>query len=299
MNIVFMGTPDFSVPSVEKLLKSKHKILSVVTAPDKQRGRGRKISFSPVKEFALKNNLPVLQPEKLMDENFISELKNLNADLIVVVAFRILPKEVFTIPKFGSFNLHGSLLPKYRGAAPIQWAIMKGEKETGVTTFALAEKVDTGLIYLQEKINIDAEDDFGSLHDKMSIVGARAVLDTVNLIETRNYNFIKQDDSLASRAPKITKETAKIDWNNSAENIHNQIRGLSPFPGAYFMHNDKVIKIYRSEIGDKTDLLPSEILQTKTELFIGCEDRNLKILELQKEGSRRMTTEEFLRGYSF
>ncbi|HED08807.1 MAG TPA: methionyl-tRNA formyltransferase [Ignavibacteria bacterium] len=299
MNIVFMGTPDFSVPSLETLIKSKHKISAIVTAPDKQRGRGRKISYTPVKEFALKNNVPVLQPEKLKDENFISELKKINADLFVVVAFRILPPEVFTIPKYGSFNLHGSLLPKYRGAAPIQWAIMKGEKETGVTTFALAEKVDTGKIYLQEKISIKAEDDFGSLHDKMSILGAKVVLDTVNLIDEQNFNLIKQDNSFSTPAPKITKETAKINWNNPAEKIHNQIRGLSPFPGAFFIHKDKVIKIYKSEINKNNDLMPSEILQTKNELFIGCGEKCLKILELQKEGSRRMTTEEFLRGFSF
>ena len=290
MKIVFMGTPDFSVPSIEILLNSKHKISAAVTTPDKQRGRGRKISYSPVKEFALKNNLPVLQPEKLKDENFINELKNINADLFVVVAFRILPKEVFTIPKFGSFNLHGSLLPKYRGAAPVQWAIMKGETETGFTTFALAEKVDTGSVYLQEKINIDAEDDFGSLHDKMSIAGAKAVLDTVNLIESGNYNLLKQDDSLASPAPKITKETARINWNNSAENIHNQIRGLSPFPGAYFLHNEKVIKIYKSKIFKTENLNPAEIKQTKKELYIGTGNGTLEILELQREGSRRMTT---------
>ena len=299
MNLVFMGTPDFSVPSLKILLNSKYNVSAVVTAPDKQRGRGRKVSFTPVKEFALENNLPVLQPEKLKDEDFISELKKINADLFVVVAFKILPPEVFTIPKYGSFNLHGSLLPKYRGAAPLQWAIMKGETETGVTTFALAEKVDTGSIYLQEKIKIESEDDFGSLHDKMSEVGARAVLETLNLIESGNFTLKQQDDSLASPAPKITKETAKIDWNNSAENIHNQIRGLSPYPCAFFIHTDKVIKIYKSEIAEKSELPPSKILQTKTELFIGCGDGSLKILVLQREGSRRMTTEEFLRGYSF
>ena len=299
MNIVFMGTPDFSVPSLEILLNSKHKISAVITAPDKQRGRGRKVSYTPVKDFALKNNIPVLQPEKLRDENFISELKKINADLFVVVAFRILPPEVFTIPKYGSFNLHGSLLPKYRGAAPIQWAIMKGEKETGVTTFALAEKVDTGKIYIQEKINIEAEDDFGSLHDKMSILGAKVVLDTVNLIDEQNFNLIEQDNSLSTPAPKITKETAKIDCTNSSVNIHNQIRGLSPYPDTFFIYNDKVIKIYKSELTGDINLSPSAIMQTKKELFIGCGDNSLKILELQKEGSRRMKTEEFLRGFSF
>jgi len=299
MNIIFMGTPDFSVPSLEILLNSKHNISAVVTAPDKQRGRGRKVSYTPVKDFALKNNIPVLQPEKLKDENFISELKEINADIFVVVAFRILPSEVFTIPKYGSFNLHGSLLPKYRGAAPIQWAIMKDEKETGVTSFALEEKVDTGKIYLQEKINIDEKDDFGSLHDKMRIIGAKVVLDTVDLIEEQKFILIQQDGSFTSPAPKIKKETARIDWTNSSVNIHNQIRGLSPYPCAFFIHNKKMIKIYKSELVDRNDLSPSKILQTKTELYIGCGKRCLKILELQKEGSRRMKTEEFLRGFSF
>ena len=299
MNIVFMGTPDFSVPSLEILLKSKHKISAVVTAPDKQKGRGRKITSTAVKECAIKNNIQILQPNNLKDENFINESKKINADLYVVVAFRILPKEVFTIPKYGSFNLHGSLLPKYRGAAPIQWAIMKGETETGVTTFSLAEKVDTGSIYLQEKIIINAEDDFGSLHDKMSLVGAKVILETVNLIESGKYLLKYQDDSLASPAPKITKETALINWKNSAKNIQNLIRGLSPFPGAFFIHNKKIIKIFKSEILNRSNLTPSKILQTKTELFIGCGEGSLKILELQKEGSRRMKTEEFLRGFSF
>ncbi|PJA98457.1 MAG: methionyl-tRNA formyltransferase [Ignavibacteriales bacterium CG_4_9_14_3_um_filter_30_11] len=299
MNIVFMGTPDFSVPSLEILLKSKHKISAVVTAPDKQKGRGRKITSTAVKECAIKNNIQILQPNNLKDENFINESKKINADLYVVVAFRILPKEVFTIPKYGSFNLHGSLLPKYRGAAPIQWAIMKGETETGVTTFSLAEKVDTGSIYLQEKIIINAEDDFGSLHDKMSLVGAKVILETVNLIESGKYLLKYQDDSLASPAPKITKETALINWKNSAKNIQNLIRGLSPFPGAFFIHNKKIIKIFKSEILNRSNLTPSKILQTKTELFIGCGEGSLKILELQKEGSKRMKTEEFLRGFSF
>ena len=215
-----------------------------------------------------------------------------------MVAFRILPKEVFTIPPKGSFNLHGSLLPKYRGAAPIQWAVIKGEKETGLTTFALAEKVDTGNIYCQEKIKIKDDDNFGTLHDKMSELGAELVLKTVEIIESGNYTLLEQDNSNASPAPKITKEIQQINWNRPAAEIHNLIRGLSPYPGAFFYNNDRHLKVYSSKLSvEKLD--PGEIKQTKTRLHIGCSDTALEILELQQEGKRRMNTEEFLRGYDF
>ncbi len=300
MKIVFMGTPDFSIPSLKILLTSKHKILAVVTQPDKERGRGQKVSFTPVKEFAVENNIPVYQPEKLKgNEEFVKQMKSLKPDLFVVVAFRILPKEVFEIPKFGSFNLHGSYLPKYRGAAPIQWALINGETETGLTTFKLAEKVDTGNIYLQEKVEIYPEDNFESLHDRMSLQGADLVLKTVNLIESGNYELKKQDDSLASPAPKITKEICQIDWNKSAIEIHNLVRGLSPHPAAFFIYNEKVIKIYKTEIVERNDLKPFQIEQTKKELIIGCGKNALRILELQQEGRKRMSAEEFLRGFSF
>lgn len=299
MNIVFMGTPDFSIPSLQILLNSNHKVAAVVTQPDKQRGRGQKISFTPVKEIAVNNNIPVLQPEKLKDESFINELKKINADLFVVVAYRILPKEVFEIPKYGSFNLHGSFLPAYRGAAPIQWALINGETETGLTTFKLAEKVDTGNIYLQEKIKIYPDDNFETLHDRMSEHGADLVLDTVNLIESGEYQLKPQDDSLASPAPKITKEICLIDWNKPANEIHNLIRGLSPHPAAFFIHNNKVIKVYKSEIVNDNSLKPTQFKQTKSDLIIGCGKGALRIIEIQQEGKKRMTIEEFLRGYRF
>jgi methionyl-tRNA formyltransferase len=300
MKIVFMGTPDFSIPSFKILLGSKLKILAVVTQPDKERGRGQKISFTPVKQFAIENNIPVYQPEKLKgNSEFISQMKTLQPDLFVVVAFRILPKEVFEIPKYGSFNLHGSYLPKYRGAAPIQWALINGETETGLTTFKLAEKVDTGNIYLQEKVEIRPEDNFETLHDRMSELGAKMVLETVNLIESGIYKLKQQDDSLTSLAPKITKEICLIDWNKSASEIHNLVRGLSPHPAAYFMYNDKVIKIYNTEVVGGMNLQPFQFHQSKTELIIGCGKNALRILELQQEGRKRMTTEEFLRGYRF
>ncbi len=252
-----MGTPDFAVPSLKILLKH-HEVLAVVTAADKERGRGQKVSFTPIKEIALENNIPVLQPEKLKDENFITQLKNFSADLFVIVAFRILPKEVFSIPLKGSFNLHASLLPKYRGAAPIHWAIIKGEKETGVTTFKLEEKVDTGNIYLQKEIPILDEDNLGTIHDKLSELGAEAVFESVNMIESGNYNLLPQNNLEATPAPKITKETGKIDWNNSAEEIHNLVRGLSPYPAAYFEFNGRLIKIFKSQIV-QSSLNPFEI----------------------------------------
>ena len=300
MKIIFMGTPDFSIPSLESIYKSKHELTAIVTTPDKERGRGRKITYTPVKQFAVENNIPVYQPEKLKSNmEFIEQMKALQPDLFVVVAFRILPKEVFDIPKFGSFNLHGSFLPKYRGAAPIQWALINGETETGLTTFKLAEKVDTGNIYLQQKVEILPADNFETLHDRMSLLGADLVLKTISLIQTGNFELKQQDDSLASPAPKITKEICKIEWNKSATEIHNLVRGLSPHPAAFFVYNGKVIKIYKTEIVEQNDMKPFQIHQTKTELIIGCGNNALRILELQQEGKKRMGIEEFLRGFSF
>lgn len=298
LKIVFMGTPEFSIPSLKKLTDSDHTVSAVVTAPDKERGRGKKVSFTPVKEFALNNNITVLQPEKLKDQNFVDALKNIDADLFVVVAFRILPAEVFTLPKFGAFNLHGSLLPKYRGAAPIQWALINGETETGLTTFFIKEKVDTGNIIFKEKIMIDNEDNFGTLHDKMSAAGAELVLKTVNAVAEGNYTLSEQDNTLATLAPKITNEICSIDFSKPAVEIHNLVRGLSPFPCAYFMYDDKKVKIYKTKIVNE-EISPGKIKEKKKELFIGCGKNSLQIIELQLEGRKRLTTEEFLRGFSF
>ncbi len=293
-----MGSPEFAIPSLEKLLKSNHSVELVVTAPDKERGRGKKILPTPVKEYALSKGLNVLSPLSLKEENFINQLKEIKADLFVVVAFRILPREVFIIPSKGSFNLHASLLPKYRGAAPIQWALINGEKETGVTTFFLEESVDTGNIILQEKIKIEDEDNFGTLHDKLMNLGADTVLKTVELIDSGNYQLIKQDDSLSSTAPKITKELCRIDWSKSSREIHNLVRGLSPYPCAFFEHNGKIYKVYKTQIVENIILEQSKIHQTKKEIFIGTNNGTIQILELQMEGRKRMTAEEFLRGYS-
>lgn len=295
-----MGTPDFAIPSLKILLESNHKVIAVVTQPDKERGRGQKVSFTAVKQFAVENKIPVYQPEKLKGNiEFVEQMKSLEPDLFVIVAFRILPKEIFEIPKHGSFNLHGSYLPKYRGAAPIQWALINGDTETGLTTFKLAEKVDTGNILLQEKVEINYDDNFETLHDRMSELGAKLVLDTVNLIESGNYELKKQDDSLASPAPKITKEICLIDWNKSAVEIHNLVRGLSPYPAAFFNYNNKVIKVYKTQIVYDVNLKPFGLHQTKTDLTIGCGKGALKILEIQQEGKRRMSIEEFLRGFRF
>lgn len=304
MKIIFMGTPQFAIPSLKAIYESKHQLLTVVTTPDRERGRGQKITFTAVKQFAIENNIPVYQPEKLKgNQEFVEQLKALQPDLFVVVAFRILPKEIFEIPRYGSFNLHASLLPKYRGAAPIQWALINGETETGLTTFKLAEKVDTGNIYLQEKVPIYPEDNFGTLHDRLSELGADVVLRTIEMIESGNYQLLQQDDSLASPAPKITKEICRIDWYKSAEEIHNLVRGLSPHPAAFFVMNDKTYKVFKTRITTDESknisfLNPGEFLETKKQLYFGTSEGILEILEIQPEGRKRMSAEEFLRGYS-
>lgn len=298
MKIVFFGTPEFAIPSLKILHDSEHQIVAVVTAPDKPRGRGRSLSVTPIKQFALDNGIQVFTPENLKDHDFEYTLRNLNPDLFVVVAFRILPESIFTIPQKGSFNLHGSLLPKYRGAAPIQWALINGEKETGLTTFFLKKKVDTGSIILREKTKIEDFDNLGTLHNKMSEQGAELVLKTVNLINANAYELLEQDNLEATPAPKITRDICKINWNQPCENIHNLIRGLSPYPGAFFLQNNKQYKVFSSRICNSNNLNTAEILQTSNEIKIGTETNDLSILELQPEGRKRMSVEEFLRGYS-
>ena len=242
-----MGTPDFALPSLELLLKNNYRVAAIVTAPDKPRGRGQQVSFTPVKQCALKHSLPLLQPESLNDAAFISSLAAFHADLFVVVAFRVLPPQVFSIPAKGAFNLHASLLPKYRGAAPINWAIINGEKESGVTTFFLREKVDTGSIILQARVAIPETMTAGELHDTLSEVGAEIVLQTVRLIETGKAQPRSQDDALSSPAPKIFKDDCRIEWNKPAAMVHNFIRGLSPHPAAWTVHDGTILKIYKAE----------------------------------------------------
>jgi len=306
MNIIFMGTPDFAVPSLEILLNNDYQVSAVVTAPDKPRGRGQEVSFTPVKEFALKHSLPLLQPESLNSASFISALTELHSDLFVVVAFRILPPQVFSIPSKGAFNAHASLLPKYRGAAPINWAIINGEKESGVTTFFLKEKVDTGNIILQARVAIPGSMTAGELHDILSGVGAEIVLQTVRLIELGKANSRQQEDTFASAAPKIFKQDCRIKWNQPAAGVHNFIRGLSPYPTAWTTHHGTILKIFRSEWpgfriedsgfrGMKAASGSVQIVDGK--LCVEAKDAAIVILEIQQEGKKRMSAEEFLRGY--
>ena len=299
MRILFMGTPDFAVPSLRILLEQGYSIPAIVTVPDKPRGRGQQISFSPIKEFARLHSLPLLQPEYLKDPKFIEDVQSLYPDLIVVVAFRILPKEIYTVPKLGSFNLHASLLPRYRGAAPINWAIIRGEEETGVTTFFLQDKVDTGSIILQARVRIGTEDSAGDVHDKLADVGAEIVLQTVRLIELGKVQTRLQDDTLTSPAPKIFKNDCRIDWNKTSKEIHNLIRGLSPYPSAWTTHNGKMIKIFRSQIIDhQTDQAGAVLLHSADALVIGTGTGAIAIQDIQQEGKRKMGIGEFLRGYA-
>jgi methionyl-tRNA formyltransferase len=308
VNIVFMGTPDFAVPSLDALLGSGYNIVGVVTAPDREAGRGRKIKYSAVKEFALDHNLNLLQPEKLKNENFLSELKSLNADVYVVVAFRMLPEQVWKMPPLGSFNLHASLLPQYRGAAPINHALINGEKSTGLTTFFLDDKIDTGRIIKQIKVEIKDDEDFGQLHDRMKILGASLVLDTVELIREGNLNLFEQGQFIETGqelkpAPKIFKSDCKIDWSKSASEINNLIRGLSPMPAAYSKlysgGNEYQVKFLKSNVDTKIqENKQGQILcDQKTYLKVACKDAFINVRELQIEGKRKMKTEEFLRGF--
>ncbi len=298
MNIVFMGTPAFAVPSLAILTDNGYGVAAVVSAPDAPRGRGQKISPTPVKEFALRHHLSVIQPEKLRDEWFIQRLQGLSPDLIVVVAYRILPKEVFTLPRLGSFNLHASLLPKYRGAAPINWAIMNGERETGATTFFLQEQVDTGNIILQERISIGEDETAGELHDRLSDLGARLVLKTVRLIESGNVVVSEQDNNLATPAPKIFREQCQIDWSKNAQEIHNFVRGLSPSPCAYTYHKEKLLRVYRTQIVDKEKTGEyGKVRAVEDGLWIQAGRGRVALVEIQQEGKKRMAIGEFLRGY--
>jgi methionyl-tRNA formyltransferase len=271
----------------------------VVTAPDKPRGRGQQVSFTPIKEFALHHSLPILQPENLKDSKFISDVQQLAPDLAVVVAFRVLPREVYTIPKLGSFNLHASLLPKYRGAAPIHWAIIHGEEESGVTTFFLQDTVDTGSVLLQARVKIGADDTAGNLHDTLSEVGAELVLQTVRLIEHGKAQPQRQNESLACPAPKIFKHDCRIDWKNSSQQVHNFVRGLSPHPASWTTHNGRVLKVYRTKIEKPQSPSAGIVLRrTNDTLLVGTGVGAVSILEIQQEGKRRLGIEEFLRGYT-
>ena len=291
-----MGTPDFAVPSLEILIEQGFDVAAVVTAPDKPAGRGLKLQHSAVKEAALKHNIPVLQPEKLKNEEFIEELKSYQANLFIVVAFRMLPEVIWQMPSIGTFNLHGSLLPKYQGAAPINWAIINGETETGCTTFFLKHQIDTGDIILQDKTPIEPEDTFETVYNKLKVLGAGLVLKTVRLIESEKYTSTPQHGA-AIHAPKIFKETGLIDWNNSCEDINNLIRGLNPFPSAWFVYNEKTYKVFKAlpEKGPVNQPSGTIISDNKT-TKVACSDGWLYVKEIQAEGKKRMLIEDFLKG---
>jgi methionyl-tRNA formyltransferase len=304
LRIVFMGTPEFAIATLDALLKSRHTVVGVVTVPDKPANRGLKLQASAVKEFAVQHNLPVLQPEKLKNEEFISALNNLNPDLQVVVAFRMLPEIVWALPKYGTINLHASLLPQYRGAAPINWAIINGEKETGITTFFISHQIDTGDILMREKIAITEGDDAGTVHDKLMALGAHLVVKTVDSIADGNIQAIKQDTTGVLRtAPKIFRENCKINWNKSTADVYNLIRGLSPYPGAWTeIANDEgnkiSLKIYKTAMHPGINIHPGVLtLNDKNQLLIGCLNGAIEVMELQAEGKKRMNTSDFSRGF--
>lgn len=300
LRIVYMGTPEFAVPSLEKLVEAGWNVVGVITAPDKPQGRGQKLVGSPVKQAAERLGLTILQPTNLKSPEFQQELKHLNADLQIVVAFRMLPESVWNMPPMGTFNLHASLLPDYRGAAPINWAIINGETETGVTTFFLKHEIDTGSIIFQEKVSILPEDDLGTIYEKLMTIGSELVLKTVEAISKNEVNPKVQDESKAlHHAPKIFKETCKIDWNQSAESIHNLVRGLSPYPAAWTEFQDKTCKIYKTSVSKENlnGKKPGEWESDgKTYLSFQAGNGSLKILELQLEGKKRMSIEDLLRG---
>ena len=300
MRILFMGTPDFAKESLEKLYNSKHQIMGVVTNPDKPKGRGMKMMCSPVKEFAVEHDLTIYQPIKVRNnEEFINEMKKLNPDIMCVVAYgKILPKEILEIPKYGCINLHGSLLPKYRGAAPIQWAVLNGDKETGVTTMYMDEQMDTGDMIFSEKTDIGEYETTGELWNRLSTIGADLLLKTVDEIENGNAPRIKQAEDY-TMAPMLNKEMSKINWDNSAEKIKNLVCGLNPIMGAYTTYNEKKIKIWKIKILDENvHHEPGYIIEAndKKGLKVETSDKVVEILEIQGENSRKMPIGDYLRG---
>ncbi|MBD81269.1 MAG: methionyl-tRNA formyltransferase [Crocinitomicaceae bacterium] len=305
MRIVFLGTPDFAVGTLAALLEAKKNVVAVVTMPDKPSGRGKKLQQSAVKKFALEHNLPVLQPTNLKDPAFQDELRSYQAEIQIVVAFRMLPISVWDMPPLGTFNLHASLLPQYRGAAPINWAIINGEKKTGVTTFFLKHEIDTGNILMQQEVGIEEDDNVGTLHDKLLAVGAKLVVETMDQIEAGNIEGTPQEDfgdEILKPAPKIFKPDCRINWDTSIQNIHNKVRGLNPYPAAStrIRLGDKELglKIYSTTWEPLGNASPGTVEMKEKVIGIQSTDGILWIEELQLEGKRRMKTEDFLRGVS-
>ncbi|MFD2965883.1 methionyl-tRNA formyltransferase [Sphingobacterium bambusae] len=303
MRIVFMGTPDFAVASLQALSEAGENVVAVVTGVDKPAGRGQKIQESAVKKYAVANNIPVLQPEKLRHPDFLSELASYKADLQVVVAFRMLPELVWNMPAKGTINVHASLLPQYRGAAPINHAIMNGEKKSGVTTFLLQQEIDTGNILFSKEVEIGADDNAGILHDKLMLAGAEVLLETVAAIKTDSIQPIPQDDVITAdlkTAPKIFKEDCEINWKASTEEVYNRIRGLSPYPTAFTQLQGKGLKIFEAEKGPKTGKEAGTYeTDGKTYIRFATADGSILLKTLQLEGKKKMDSVEFLRGYRF
>lgn len=304
LRIIFMGTPEFAVGILDAILSKNYNVVAVVTAPDKPAGRGQKIKFSAIKEYALDKNIPVLQPTNLKNFAFLEELKNFNANLQIVVAFRMLPEIVWKMPELGTFNLHASLLPDYRGAAPINWAIINGEKHTGVTTFFIDDKIDTGAIILKKQTSIDNNENAGELHDRLIVLGAEAVVETLNLIEHNRVSLTIQPEQATKTAYKLNKENCKIDFSKNGIEIHNQIRGLSPYPAAwcFFENNNQSwnVKIYQSIFTtEQHNFEIGAIIHNKKEIKIAVADGFLTVLRLQFPGKKQMTARELLNGITF
>ncbi len=299
MKAVFMGTPDFSVPVLDALVKAGHEVLAVVTQTDKPKGRGKEMQPTPVKEAALKHNIPVYQPLKVREEEFVEKLKEMNPEVIVVVAYgQVLPKSILDIPKYGCINVHASLLPKYRGAAPIQRVVLDGEKVTGVTTMYMEEGLDTGDMLLKEEITLDEKETYGSLHDRLKELGGPIAVKTLKALEGGTAVRIKQNDDEANYAKMIKKSMGKIDFNDEAVVIERLIRGMNPWPSAYTSFNGKTLKIWDADVIEKEyDGVPGEIVEIDKDSFVIKTGKGaLKILSLQLEGKKRMDTDAFLRG---
>lgn len=305
LRIVFMGTPDFAVATLNTLITNKYNVVGVITAPDKPSGRGRKLNESAVKVYAKEKGLNILQPKNLKDDHFLKELKALNANLQIVVAFRMLPKVVWQMPEYGTFNLHASLLPNYRGAAPINWAIINGETKTGVSTFFIDEKIDTGAMILQKEISIEATENAGSLHDKLMTAGSKLVLKTVELIQNNTVKTTPQPENATIKtAYKLNKDNCKINWNSTIDSIYNKVRGLSPYPAAWssLKNNNDVldIKIYTVEKEIETHNLEiGSIIATKKEVKVAVQNGFIKIIDIKMPGKRTMDIKSLLNGYEF
>ena len=297
MRIVFMGTPDFAVPCLARLIADGHEIAGVFTQPDKPKGRGMKLCPPPVKELALERNLPVYQPENMKDGAALQILRELKPELIVVVAFgRILPKDILDLPPYGCINVHGSLLPRYRGAAPIQWSVLNGDETAGVTTMYLAEGLDTGDMILKKETPVGPEETSGELFDRLSVLGAEALSETVALIAAGKARRTPQDDSLSCYAPMLTKQDAKIDFTKSAREVHNLVRGMSPWPVAHTTLDGKTLKVHRTRTAEGSGA-PGEVLEDGRRLVVACGEGAVEFLEIQAEGSRRMAAADYLRGH--